>query len=239
VQILGEGPFRPLPSGKTSNEMTVPSRRTRIATACPYIELYGLKDAKTMYRGTFRYGGHCVTWETSCGCRLFRCRGSEQPDDLSISRLHCHSCRSAEPTRYLEKAISENSTLPNNPPVNRKMEPGWDCSIILSPSEHRVESASNILVAAISGKTTVPNPGKRDMVALHATVHRRVSRQKDGEDTRRRSLISEFRTGDTSEWRVRSDFPRLGRGENDPSMRQIKIDGGAYPGRARDIRTDY
>jgi len=163
VQIPGEDLFDHYHMVKL-NELKEPFEAYANRDSMPYIEIYGLKDAKTMYRGTFRYVGHCITWKRLADIGYFDVEVLTNLDDLSY-RDFTATLADLPKDSNLEKAICEKFDIPNNPPVIDK----WTWLGLFDnskPLPNTESSPLDILVAAFLEKLQY-EPGERDMVALH------------------------------------------------------------------------
>jgi len=158
----------------------------------PYIELYGLKDAKTMYRGTFRNIGHCVTWKKLADIGLF---DLEVLQDLGGMTYRGFVARLAGLPNddNLESALTDKLNLPDDPPVVEKWK--WLGLLDETPLPETESSPLDILVAAFLEKLQY-EPGERDMVVLH---HEFVAEYPDRKDKITSTLVDfGIPNGDTS-----------------------------------------
>lgn len=130
----------------------------------PYIDIYGLKDAHTLYRGTFRNLGHCVTWKKLADLGLFELDVMSGLDGMSY-RGFMAKLAGVPNDENLEQAIVEKLNIPSDPPVIEKWT--WlglfDDNKLLPDSEL---SPLDALVEIFLEKLQY-EPGERDMVALH------------------------------------------------------------------------
>jgi len=130
----------------------------------PYIDIYGLKDTQTMYRGTFRNTGHCVTWKKLADIGYFDVENMDGLEGLSYRGFMAKLSGLAN-DENLENAVSEKMGFPEDPPVLYK----WKWLGLFDDDKPLPEGAASpldILVDAFLEKLQF-EPGERDMVALH------------------------------------------------------------------------
>ena len=130
----------------------------------PYIDIYGLNEAHTMYRGTFRNLGHCVTWKKLADLGLFEVEVLSGLDGLSY-RDFVAMLADVPNDENLEKAIIEKFDIPADPPVIAKWT--WlglfdDDKPIPMPEMSPLDILVDIFLEKLQYE-----PGERDMVALH------------------------------------------------------------------------
>jgi len=130
----------------------------------PYIDIYGLQAAQTMYRGTFRMEGHCTTWKRLADVGYFDVEVLGGLEGLSY-RGFLAKLAGLPNDENLEKDICVKFNIPDNPPVIEK----WTWLGLFDKVKMLQETESSpldILVAAFLEKLQY-EPGERDMVALH------------------------------------------------------------------------
>ncbi|HDS29467.1 MAG TPA: saccharopine dehydrogenase [Firmicutes bacterium] len=129
----------------------------------PYIDIYGLNDAHTMYRGTLRNIGHCVTWKKIADMGFLSIDEMPNTEGMTYRGLLAHLTGiSNDPN--LESALTEKYHLPENPPVLEKMK--WLGLFEEKPLPGNVNTPLDYLVALALEKLQY-EPGERDMVVLH------------------------------------------------------------------------
>jgi saccharopine dehydrogenase-like NADP-dependent oxidoreductase len=129
-----------------------------------YMDLYGLQDVKTMYRGTLRYEGHCVTWKKLADIGYFNIDVIEDLGGLSY-RAFTARLAGVPNDGNLEKAIVKKYSLPTSPDVLGK----WQWLGLLDdkkPLPSDTGSPLDFLVAVFLEKLQYAR-GERDMVVLH------------------------------------------------------------------------
>ena len=130
----------------------------------PYIEIYGLEGTQTMYRGTFRMPGHCITWKRLADVGYFDVEVMSGLDGLSY-RGFLAKLADLPNDENLEKDICAKYNIPADPPVIEK----WTWLGLFDdakPVGETEASPLDILVAAFLEKLQFEE-GERDMVALH------------------------------------------------------------------------
>ncbi|MCX6647582.1 MAG: saccharopine dehydrogenase NADP-binding domain-containing protein [bacterium] len=130
----------------------------------PYIDVYGLKDAHTMYRGTFRNLGHCVTWKKLADLGLFEVEVMSSLEGMSY-RDFMAMLTDVPNDANLENAIVKKLNIPSDPPVIEK----WTWLGLFDntkPIPKPEMSPLDVLVAIFLEKLQY-EPGERDMVVLH------------------------------------------------------------------------
>jgi saccharopine dehydrogenase-like NADP-dependent oxidoreductase len=157
-----------------------------------YIEIYGLNDAKTMFRGTLRNLGHCVTWKKLADIGLFDVDVMHDLKGLTY-RSFMAKLAGLPDDKSLESAFAAKFKLPADPPVLEKMK--WLELFENKPLPSDEASPLDLLVAAFLKKLQF-EPGERDMVILH---HEFIAEYPDHKDRMTSSLIDYgIPNGDTS-----------------------------------------
>jgi saccharopine dehydrogenase-like NADP-dependent oxidoreductase len=157
-----------------------------------YVELYGLNDAKTMFRGTLRYPGHCVTWKKLSDIGLFDIDVMHGLQGMTFRGLMAKLAGLPD-DKDLESGIVRKFNLPNDPPVLEKMK--WLGLFEERPLPADEASPLDLLVAAFLEKLQF-RPGERDMVVLH---HEFIAEYPGRKDRTTSSLIDfGIPNGDTS-----------------------------------------
>ncbi len=141
----------------------------------PYIDLYGLKDVKTMFRGTLRNLGHCVTWKKLADIGLF---DIDVMDGLGGMTYRDFMAKLAGVPNddELERNLTQKLDLPDDPPVLEKWK--WLGLLDEKPLPSAESSPLDVLVAIFLEKLQY-EPGERDMVVLHHDFRAEYPDRKD------------------------------------------------------------
>ena len=129
-----------------------------------YIELYGLKDVRTMYRGTLRNLGHCITWKKLVELGYLNIEVMKDVKGMSYRELTARLAGLPNDSG-LEKALVEKYKLPSEPDILGK----WMWLGLLDGKKQLPQdegSPLDFLVAIFLEKLQY-EPGERDMVVLH------------------------------------------------------------------------
>jgi saccharopine dehydrogenase-like NADP-dependent oxidoreductase len=129
----------------------------------PYIEIYGLKSAHTMYRGTLRNTGHCVTWKKMADLGFLSIDTMENTKGMTYRALVARLAGLPSDSD-LESAVTKKYALPANPPVLDKWK--WLGLFEERPLPENVSTPLDFLVSLALEKLQY-EPGERDMVILH------------------------------------------------------------------------
>jgi len=157
-----------------------------------YIDIYGLGDAKTMYRGTLRNIGHCVTWKKLADIGLFDIEVMKGLGGMTYRDLVAKLADFPNDDD-LEANLTKKYNLPDHPPVLEK----WKWLGILSdkPLPSAESGPLDMLVEAFLEKLQFES-GERDMVVLH---HEFEAEYEDHKDKITSTLIDfGIPNGDTS-----------------------------------------
>lgn len=129
----------------------------------PYIEIYGLNDADTMYRGTFRNIGHCVTWKKLADFGLFNLDVEKDLEGMTY-RDYMAKLAGLSNDDNLEAGIVEKYGFPDDPPVLAKWK--WlglfDKKSLPDPETTPLDVLTGVFLEKLQFEQ-----GERDMVALH------------------------------------------------------------------------
>lgn len=128
-----------------------------------YLDLYGIQDIQTMYRGTFRNLGHCVTWKKMVDLGLFSIDPMPEASGKTYRWLMAHLAGLPEDSN-LEEGLKSKLDLPDDPPVMSKWM--WLGLLDEKPLPSNVNTPLDYLVAIFLEKLQY-SPGERDMVVLH------------------------------------------------------------------------
>ena len=128
-----------------------------------YIDIYGLKSAKTMFRGTLRNIGHCVTWKKLADMGLFDLEVMHGLKGTTYRGLLA-KLAGLPNDKDLEKGLTKKYNLPGDPPVIEKMK--WLGLFDEKPLPASEISPLDALVEVFLEKLQYA-PGERDMVVLH------------------------------------------------------------------------
>lgn len=127
-----------------------------------YIELYGLHNTKTMYRGTFRNLGHCITWKKMVEFGLFSL-DKINLDGKTYRDLMAHLA-GVPNDKNLESTLVKKLKLPDDPPVMEKWK--WLGLLSDKPLPRPEDAPLDYLVDIFLEKLEY-EPGERDMVILY------------------------------------------------------------------------
>jgi len=128
----------------------------------PYIELYGLGDIKTMYRGTLRYPGWCETWKKFADLGLLD--DEERTGLAGQTFAQFTQTFIGTPTGSLKSDLSKQLDIPEGSDIMDRFE--W--LGLLSDDPLPVESGSPLDILAAKLLEKMPyEKGERDMIVLH------------------------------------------------------------------------
>ncbi len=128
----------------------------------PYIDTYGLKDAKSMFRGTLRNPGWCETWKKFVDLGLL----DEQERSGWQGKTYADFTRTLvkKPTGNLRADLAKQFEIPENSAILDRFE--W--LGLLDDDPLPVESGSPLDILAGRLLEKMPyEPGERDMIVLH------------------------------------------------------------------------
>jgi saccharopine dehydrogenase-like NADP-dependent oxidoreductase len=157
-----------------------------------YIDLYGLKNAHTMYRGTLRNVGHCVTWKKMVDLGLLSLDPLQSTAGMTYRDLVAKLAQLPNDGN-LEATLTKKYALPDDPPVLEKWK--WLGLLDEKPLPPSGRTPLDLLVSIFLEKLKF-EPGERDMVVLH---HEFLAEYEDRRDRITSTLIDYgIPDGDTS-----------------------------------------
>ncbi|MGQ9467185.1 MAG: saccharopine dehydrogenase C-terminal domain-containing protein [Anaerolineae bacterium] len=157
----------------------------------PYIQLYGIPEARTMYRGTLRYPGWCETWQKFVELGLLDLTEREDLRGMTYRQLLAHLIGRPE-TSDLRRDLAVHLDLPEGSPILDRFE--WLGLLSDDPLPPQ-RTILDILAVRMQEKLQYA-PGERDMVVL---LHDFVAEYPDRRE-RIRSWLIDFGVphGDTA-----------------------------------------
>lgn len=127
----------------------------------PYIQLYGIPEARTMYRGTLRYPGWCETWQKFVELGLLDL--TEREDLAGMTYRQLLAQRIGRPqTTDLRRDLAVHLNLPEDSPVLDRFE--WLGLLSDDPLPPQ-RTVLDVLAVRMQEKLQYA-PGERDMVVL-------------------------------------------------------------------------
>ncbi len=129
-----------------------------------YIELYGLKHLKTMYRGTFRNISHCDTWYTMSQMGFYK--EDEIFDNLegTVKEFILEKMLKIDKDKCLKMLLMEKYNLPEESVILKKFE--WLGFFDDTPVPIKKGGAVDVLTAIMLDKMSYEE-GERDLLVLH------------------------------------------------------------------------
>jgi len=138
----------------------------------PYIDIYGLKEAKTVKRGTYRYKGWCETFYKIINLGLVDDRNKDGLKDSNFNTVLCEIVDCKENEDLLEK-LSEKLNIDRNSDIIKRFE--WlglfDNDRKLENNNH-LDNLSDLLQEKLFYKD-----GEKDMLLMR---HKFIIINKDG-----------------------------------------------------------
>jgi saccharopine dehydrogenase-like NADP-dependent oxidoreductase len=126
----------------------------------PYIEMYGLEDIKTMFRGTLRNLGHCESWYHWVKMGLFDQELRSDLDSLTYLRFMQGFVDGAADVK---KALSKKLGLPEDAPAITKLE--W--LGLMKDKPVPIDEGGNVDIMAARMLEKCPfQKNERDMIVL-------------------------------------------------------------------------
>ncbi len=130
--------------------------------ALPYMELYDIKDAKTMYRGTLRNISHCESWDYFKKLGLFNRDVKYDFDRFTVKQVLAQAIQSQG--KNLPKETAEFLNIPEHSVTIKKLEwLGMFSDIKLSLGQASVFD----MFAHLMEKKLVYEEGETDMLVQH------------------------------------------------------------------------
>ena len=127
----------------------------------PYIQLYGIPEARTMYRGTLRYPGWCETWQKFVELGLLDLTEREDLAGMTYRQLLAHRIGRPE-TSDLRRDLAIHLNIPADSPILDRFEWLGLLSDDPLPPERTI---LDVLAVRMQEKLQYA-PGERDMVVL-------------------------------------------------------------------------
>ena len=129
-----------------------------------YIELYGLKHLKTMYRGTFRNISHCDTWYIMSQMGFYK--EDEIFDNLegTVKEFILTKMLKTDKDKCLKMLLMEKYNLPEESVILKKFE--WLGFFDDTPVPIKKGGAVDVLTAIMLDKMSYEK-GERDLLVLH------------------------------------------------------------------------
>jgi len=149
----------------------------------PYVHLYGIPEARTMYRGTLRYPGWCETWQKFVELGLLDLTEREDLTGMTYRQLLAHLIGRPE-TSDLRRDLAVHLDLPEDSPILDRFEWLGLLSDYPLPPERTI---LDVLAVHMQEKLQYA-PGERDMVVL---LHDFVAEYSDRRE-RIRSWLVDF-----------------------------------------------
>lgn len=126
----------------------------------PYIELYGIPETNTMFRGTLRYPGWCPTWKKFFDCGLLSDKPLEDHGntyrEFMARLMNC-------PEERIKECVAKGLNLMVDDPIISRFE--WLGLFSDEPIPEGLKVPMDIL-AAILEKKLQYKEGERDMIIL-------------------------------------------------------------------------
>ncbi|MBC7226337.1 MAG: saccharopine dehydrogenase NADP-binding domain-containing protein [Thermoflexales bacterium] len=127
----------------------------------PYIQLYGIPEARTMYRGTLRYPGWCETWQKFVELGLLDLTERDDLAGMTYRQLLAHLIGRPQ-TSDLRRDLAVHLNLPEDSPVLDRFE--WLGLLSDDPLPPQ-RTILDVLAVRMQEKLQYA-PGERDMVVL-------------------------------------------------------------------------
>jgi len=127
----------------------------------PYIQLYGIPEARTMYRGTLRYPGWCETWQKFVELGLLDLTEREDLAGMTCRQLLAHLIGRPE-TSDLRRDLAVHLNIPADSPILDRFE--W-LGLFRDDPLPPERTILDVLAVRMQEKLQYA-PGERDMVVL-------------------------------------------------------------------------
>ncbi len=127
----------------------------------PYIQLYGIPEARTMYRGTLRYPGWCETWQKFVELGLLDLTEREDLTGMTYRQLLAHRIGRPE-TSDLRRDLAVHLNIPADSPILDRFE--W-LGLFRDDPLPPERTILDVLAVRMQEKLQYA-PGERDMVVL-------------------------------------------------------------------------
>ena len=129
-----------------------------------YIDLYGLKDVKTMYRGTFRNVSHCDTWLALSKLGFFKEDQIYENLSGTVREFILTKMLNEDKNADLEKILAEKLNFGDNKVILKKFD--WLGFFDETPIPIEKGGAIDVLTALMLEKMSYEE-GERDLLVLH------------------------------------------------------------------------
>jgi saccharopine dehydrogenase-like NADP-dependent oxidoreductase len=129
-----------------------------------YIDLYDLKDIKTMYRGTFRNIGHCETWYILSQMGFYSEDEIFEDLDGTVRDFILTRIFKTSKTENLKELLMEKYNLPEHSVILKKFD--WLGFFDDTPVPVKKGGAVDVLTAIMLDKMSY-GKGERDLLVLH------------------------------------------------------------------------
>ncbi len=130
----------------------------------PYIDLYNLKDVRTMYRGTLRNVSHCDTWYILSQMGFFNDDDYYKNLGGTVQQFVMEKVLGAPKDGCLKAELAKRFNISENSVVLKKFE--WLGIIGDTPMPIEEGSAVDVLTALMLDKMSY-GKGERDLLVLH------------------------------------------------------------------------
>jgi saccharopine dehydrogenase (NADP+, L-glutamate forming) len=127
----------------------------------PYIQLYGIPETRTMYRGTLRYPGWCETWQKFVELGLLDLTEREDLAGMTYRQLLAHLIGRPE-TSDLRRDLAVHLNIPVDSPILDRFE--W-LGLFRDDPLPPERTILDVLAVRMQEKLQYA-PGERDMVVL-------------------------------------------------------------------------
>ena len=127
----------------------------------PYIQLYGIPETRTMYRGTLRYPGWCETWQKFVELGLLDLTEREDLAGMTYRQLLAHLIGRPE-TSDLRRDLAVHLNIPVDSPILDRFE--W-LGLFRDDPLPLERTILDVLAVRMQEKLQYA-PGERDMVVL-------------------------------------------------------------------------
>jgi saccharopine dehydrogenase-like NADP-dependent oxidoreductase len=127
----------------------------------PYIDIYGIPETKTMYRGTLRYPGWCDTWQQFVQLGLLSLEERDDLGDMTFRQLLAQLIDKPD-TQDIKQDLADHMGVAPDSQVMTRFE--W-----LGLLEDKPLPAADTVLDAIAAqmeKKLQYEPGERDMIVL-------------------------------------------------------------------------
>ncbi|NQV19345.1 MAG: saccharopine dehydrogenase NADP-binding domain-containing protein [Armatimonadetes bacterium] len=129
-----------------------------------YVELYGLKHLKTMYRGTFRNISHCDTWYIMSQMGFYKENEIFENLEGTVKEFILEKMLKTDKDNCLKMLLMEKYDLPEESVILKKFE--WLGFFDDTPVPIKKGGAVDVLTAIMLDKMSYEE-GERDLLVLH------------------------------------------------------------------------